>query len=118
MGTAVLINNYTNRFKVYANIYVYFNGFSTCTGMPQLLGRAPQPPVVTSVNRTAPTRPVASPAVVDLARAHSATPAGTPASGRAKGFPALAMQPKPLKAPAPNNSRRPGKLACLLEKEV
>ena len=81
--------------------------------MPQLLARAPQPPVVTSVTRMAPTRPVASPAVVDLARAHStasAGPAGTTTSSRAKSFPALAMQPKPQKAPAPNNSRRPGKL--------
>ncbi len=80
------------------------------SGMPQLLARAPQPPVVTPINRMTPTRPVTSPAVVDLARAQSGSAAGggSSASGRNKGFPALAMQPKPQKAPPPSNSRRPG----------
>ena len=82
--------------------------------MPQLLARAPQPPVVTPINRMTPTRPVSSPAVVDLARGQSGSAAGggSSAPGRNKGFPALAMQPKPQKAPPPSNSRRPGMVYC------
>jgi hypothetical protein len=81
------------------------------SGLPQLMARAPQPPIVTPVPRMTPTRPVTSPAVVDLARtqpAASAAASGAAASGRNKGYPALAMQPKPQKAPPPSNSRRPG----------
>ena len=70
----------------------------------------PRPPIVMS--RNTPTRPVTSPAVVDFTRQTSpATPAN-----KSKPFPALAMQPKPQKAPPAGNSRRSGtKLYCLIQ---